>query len=98
MIFLRSFDGRAASLRAQILVVEHRIRRRRGHIDGAVGGITDNLRRQIISPAAVITAGVLGVALHRREWLSGSRVLAISQAVNAGLKLLMTTTTKQEKS
>lgn len=88
------FATRSGALKARIQTVEHRIQRRRDNISVAMDSIAHNARSQLISPATLIAAGLFGAALHRSHQLNGLRMLAILQTANAGLRLLLTATSK----
>ncbi len=77
------------SLRSSIRETEHRIALRHARIGVAVGGVTNSAGRRMISPGALVAAALFGVALHRSERLHGLRILALIQAANAGLRLLL---------
>ncbi len=92
MTLHRRVFGSAGALRAKILATELRIRQRRKRINGAVGGMKNNVSSQIITPTSVMTAGVIGVALHRSRLLEGVRMLTFIQTADAGLRLLLMAT------
>jgi hypothetical protein len=81
-------------LKANIRETESRIRRRRGDIGFALGNVAQNVRKRMISPGAIIAAGLFGVAIQRDHRLHGLRMLAILQTANAGLRLLLTVTSR----
>ncbi|TVQ28006.1 MAG: hypothetical protein EA370_17155 [Wenzhouxiangella sp.] len=59
-----------------------------------MGSLAKSAREKVISPASLITAGLVGVAMHRSERLNGLRILAIIQSANTGLRLLLTANSK----
>ena len=85
---------RPAALKAGIREIESRIRRRRGDIGLALGSVAQNVRMRMISPGAIIAAGLFGAAIQRDHRLHGLRMLAILQTANAGLRLLLTVTSR----
>jgi len=93
-----SFATRPAALRAGIREVERRIGHSQGEIgiawDSTLDSVTDHLRARLVSPGAILTAGLLGAAMQRDHRLRGLRILAILQTADAGLRLLMTATSR----
>lgn len=89
MIFQGSSANRPRALRAQIDAVERRIYQRHGSIGATLGSLSTGIRRQIVTPGTVITAGVLGALLHRSHLLQGTRLLPLITAANSGLRLLL---------
>lgn len=89
-----SFSIPPTALRANIRAVERRIRHRRASIRVAFRSIADNVADQLISPSTLIAAGLFGAALHRNQRLHGLRLLAILRTANAGLRRLLTATSR----
>lgn len=81
-------------LKSRIRATERRIQCRRDSIASAMGSLAKSAREKVISPASLITAGLVGVAMHRSERLNGLRILAIIQSANTGLRLLLTANSK----
>lgn len=81
-------------LKSRIRATERRIQCRRDSIGSAMGSLAKSAREKVISPASLITAGLVGVAMHRSERLNGLRILAIIQSANTGLRLLLTANSK----
>jgi len=90
--------SRPAALRAGIREVERRIEHRKGEIgiawDSTLDRVTGQLSAQLISPGAILAAGLLGAAMQRDHRLRGLRILAILQTANALLRLLLTATSR----
>jgi hypothetical protein len=59
-----------------------------------LAGVADNVGQRMVSPGAILTAGLFGAALQRDHRLHGLRVLAILQMANASLRLLLTATSR----
>lgn len=89
---------RPVELRVRIREIEGRIGHRQGEIgmawDSTLGRVTDHLRARVVSPGAILAAGLLGAALQRDHRLRGLRILAILQTADAGLRLLLTATSR----
>ena len=94
MSALRRVATRPAALRADIRTVERRIRRRRENIGVAVDGMAHRFRNRMLSPTTLVAAGFFGAALHHSQRLHAFRLLAILQTTNAGLRLLLTATSR----
>ncbi|MCC5860624.1 MAG: hypothetical protein JJT93_01775 [Gammaproteobacteria bacterium] len=94
MTILSFWTTRPAALRANIRTVERRLKGRRNSISVALDGVADKTREQLVSPPALLTAGMFGAAMHRSRALHGLRVLAVLQTANAGLQLLLTATSR----
>jgi hypothetical protein len=78
------------SLRSSIRQAEHSIAQRRDRLSVALDGVTHSVGRRMVSPGALVTAGLLGAALQRDNRLKGLRMLALLETANAGLRLLVT--------
>lgn len=78
------------TLKSSIRQTERSIAQRRGRLGVAVGGVRHAVRRRMVSPGALVTAGLLGAALHRDHRLNGLRMLALLEAANSSLRLLST--------
>jgi hypothetical protein len=83
-----------AALRASIRDVESSIRRHRSNIGIALGSVAHNVGERMISPGAILAAGLFGAAIQRDHRLRGMRMLAILQTANAGIRLLLTSTSR----
>ncbi len=94
MTIRTNFTTRSAVLKKRIATIERRIRRRRTDIGVALGGIVHTGRDKMISPATLVTAALFGAAIHRSHELHGLRMLAILESANAGLRLMLTATSK----
>ncbi|MCC5867761.1 MAG: hypothetical protein JJU27_04540 [Gammaproteobacteria bacterium] len=53
-----------------------------------------NVRDRLVSPGTLIAAGLFGAAIHQSHRLQGMRLLAIPQAAIAGLRLLLTASSR----
>jgi hypothetical protein len=82
------------SLRASIRQVERRIDRRRGRLGAALNEARRSVGEQMVSPGALVAAGLFGAALQRDHRLHGLRMLAMLETANAGLRLLLTLTSR----
>ncbi len=93
-----SVRGRSATgptaLKTNIRAVERRIRHRRASIGVAFRSMADNVANQLTSPSTLIAAGLFGAALHRSPQLNALRLLAILRTANAGLRRLLTATSR----
>jgi hypothetical protein len=78
------------SLSSEIRETEQGIAQRRGNLHDALDGVTHSVGTRLVSPAVLVTAGLFGAALQRDVRLHGLRMLALLQTANAGLKLLIT--------
>lgn len=85
--------SRPAELRSRICEVERRISHRQGEIgaalDDTLAGVTVRLKARLTSPGTILAAGLLGAALQRDHQFGGLKRLAILQAVDAGLRLML---------
>lgn len=77
------------TLKSSIRETEHRIAQRRGRLGAAVDGVRHSASRRMVSPGALIAAGLFGAALHQNRRLHGLQVLALLQATNAGLRRVL---------
>ena len=78
------------SLKSGIRQAEHSIAQRRDHLSVALDGVTHSVAKRMVSPGALVAAGLLGAALQRDVRLKGLRMLALLETANAGLRLLIT--------
>jgi hypothetical protein len=78
------------SLNSRIRLTEQRIAQRRARIGAARDGVTHSVGKHLMSPGTLLAAGVFGAALQRDHRLHGLRILATLEAANAGLRLLLT--------
>jgi len=92
-------DTRPVALRAGIRDVESRIHRRRndlsiaaGSIANMAGSLAHKVEEQIVSPGAIIAAGLFGAMLQRDQGKRGFGVLAILPLLSAGLRFLFKAT------
>lgn len=82
------------TLNSRIRQTERSIAQRRSRLGVAVDGVTHAVRRRMVSPGALVTAGLLGAALQRGHRLHGLRMLALLEAANSSLRLLNTLTSR----
>jgi hypothetical protein len=85
-----SSASRSKVLKASIRAVELRMEDRRAIVKSTARRIANTIRERITAPAALITAGLFGAALHRGPPLQGSQLLPILHAANTGLRRLLT--------
>jgi hypothetical protein len=78
------------SLKSRIRQAEQSIAERHGRLSVALDGVTHSVGARMVSPGALVTAGLLGAALHQDQRLHGLRMLALLETTNAGLRLLQT--------
>lgn len=78
------------SLKSRIRQAENSIVERRGRLSVALGGVRHSVGKRMVSPGALVTAGLFGAALHQSHRLHGLRMLALLDAANTGLRLLLT--------
>ena len=78
------------TLKSSIRQTERSIAQRRIRLGVAIDGVKHAVRRRMVSPGALVTAGLLGAAMQRDHRLSGLRLLALLEAANAGLRRLAT--------
>jgi hypothetical protein len=78
------------SLRSDIRQAEQSIVLRRGNLRVALDGVTHSVSKRMVSPPVLVTAGLLGAALQRDNRLRGLRMLALLETANAGMRLLLT--------
>lgn len=78
------------TLSSDIRHAEQSIARRRGNLRAALDGVTHGVGERMVSPPVLVTAGLVGAALHRDVRLHGLRMLALLETANAGLRLLRT--------
>ena len=82
------------TLKSNIRQAEESIALRRRNLRAAVDGVTHSVGKRIVSPPVLVTAGLLGAALHRDTRLNGLRMLALLETANAGMRLLITLTNR----
>jgi hypothetical protein len=82
------------SLKSSIRQAEHSIAQRRDRLSGALDDVTNSVGRRMVSPGALVAAGLFGAALQRDTRLHGLRMLALLETANAGLRLLITLTNR----
>jgi hypothetical protein len=85
------------SLESDIRQVEDRMTARRGRFGVALGGVTDSVGKRMVSPGALLAAGLFGAALQRDHRLHGLRMLAMLEAANAGMRLLLTLSSRSSR-
>lgn len=78
------------SLKSSIRETERRIALRRGRSSVALDGIAHSVGKRVVSPGALVVAGLFGAALHRDQRVHGLRMLALLETANSGLRLLLT--------
>jgi hypothetical protein len=78
------------SLKSSIRQAEGSIAQRRSRLSVARDGVRHSVGKRMVSPGVLVTAGLLGAALQRDHRLHGLRMLALLEAANAGLRLLLT--------
>ena len=78
------------SLKSSIRQAEHSIAERRGRLKVALDGVTHSVGKRMVSPGALVAAGLFGAALHQYHRLHGLRMLALLEAANTSLRLLLT--------
>ncbi|NHA14643.1 hypothetical protein [Thioalkalivibrio sp. XN279] len=77
------------SMKSRIRQAERSIHLRRARFRFALGGVRHSVGKRMVSPGALIAAGLFGAALHQDRRLQGLRLLALLEEVNAGLRLLL---------
>jgi len=85
-----SATGGPAALKASLRDVESSIRCHRGNVGIALRGLAQDVGERMISPGAILTAGLFGAAIQRDHRLRGMRTLAILKTADAGIRLLLT--------
>jgi len=88
------FATRPATLRSRIQELQSRIDRRQDRVGSNARDVARKTRDQLITPFALISAGLLGVALHRGNRLTGLRIIALLESANVGLQHLLVTTSR----
>jgi hypothetical protein len=78
------------NLGARIRQAEHSITARRGRLGVALDGVTHSVGKRMVSPGTLLAAGLFGAALQRDHRLHGLRILAMLEAANAAMRLLLT--------
>jgi hypothetical protein len=77
------------SLKSRIRQVEYRITERRGRVRIAFDDVTQSAGKRMVSPGTLLAAALFGAALQRDHRLHGLRILAMLEAANAGMRLLL---------
>lgn len=77
-------------MKSSIRQTERSIAQRRDRLGAAVEGVKHAVRRRMVSPGALVMAGLLGAALQRDHRLHGLRMLALREVASTGLRLLYT--------
>ena len=78
------------SLKSSIRQTERSIAQRRGRISTDFDGITETVRKRMVSPGALVTAGLFGAFLHRDNRFLGVRMMTLLETAKTGLRLLTT--------
>lgn len=78
------------TLKSSIRETERSIALRRGRLGVALNGVKQSARTRMVSPGTLVTAGLVGAALHQSHRLHGLQLLALLEATNAGLRRLLT--------
>jgi hypothetical protein len=78
------------TLKSSIRQAESSIAQRRERISVSLDGVTHSVGKRMVSPGALVTAGLFGAALQKDNRLYGLRMLALFETANAGLQLLLT--------
>ena len=82
------------TLKSSIRQTERSITQRRSRISNSFDGITDSVSARMVSPGALVTAGLFGAFLHRDNRLFGVRMLTLLETAKAGMPLLTTLSLK----
>lgn len=82
------------TLNSSIRQTESRIAERRDRLSDALGGVKESVGRRLISPGMLVTAALFGAALQKDHRLHGLRMLALFETANAGMRLLLTLTSR----
>lgn len=77
--------------------VESRMRTRRATIALCLAELTANARNHLTSPAALLTAGLLGAAADRSPQPGHLKIMAVLHAVQTGLQILQSTTASDQQ-
>ena len=77
-------------MKSSIRETEHRIAQRRGRLSVALDGVTRCVGERMVSPGALVAAGLFGAALHRAHRLHVLQLLALLETANSSLRLLLT--------
>ncbi|MFU8822597.1 MAG: hypothetical protein ACNA8G_13705 [Gammaproteobacteria bacterium] len=77
------------SLKSSIRQAEHSIAQRRDRLSVALDGVRHSVGTRMVSPGALVTAGLFGAALHQNQRLHGLRMLALLETANTSLRLLL---------
>lgn len=77
-------------LKSSIRDTERSIAARRSRLRVGVAGVRREVATRMVSPGALVTAGLFGAALHRDHRAHGLRALALLQALNSALRRLLT--------
>ena len=81
--------GKPQSLRRQVASLENRLILRRQRVRNAMAGINRKVTAQLSSPAALLTAVGIGVAVEQASRRHGWSLTTVLDASNACLRLLL---------
>lgn len=84
------------SLKGNILRVENRLYERRHHISSALGEVAQSVSNKMVSPGAIVAAGLFGAMLDGQNKWRGLRLLTILQTANASIRMLLTMSSRAE--
>lgn len=82
------------TLSTSIRQAEASIAQRRRRLRGALDDVGQSVSTRMVSPPVLITAGLFGAALQKDNRLNGLRMLALFETANAGMRLLLTLTSR----
>lgn len=82
------------TLDSSIRQTESKINQRRDRLSDALGGVKQSVSSRLISPGVLCTAALFGAALQKDHRLHGLRMLALFETANAGMRLLLTLTSR----
>jgi hypothetical protein len=77
----------ASALRRDIRRAERELQQRRQRITQTLVGIRQAARRSIVSPEALLTAGVVGVMLQRGQRRTDLLLMSVLQTATAGSRI-----------
>jgi hypothetical protein len=78
------------TLKSNIKKAERSIAQRRGRMRDNLDGVAHTVGERMVSPGVLVAAGLFGAALQKDNRLHGLRMLALFETANAGMKLLLT--------
>lgn len=81
-----------SALKKQIRVLEHRMDEHRDAIGTTAEQLKLDLRNQLTAPVTLVTAGLVGVAIHRGQYMDKSGILPILHATHPGLQFILSAT------